>query len=221
MSFTFREGGADENRKRFWSKLGGNQLQRVGLMASHGDRVQKINRSGGSVELSYQQYDAAYTLTPELYLFGTFADCLPVFFFEPRARAAALAHAGWRGILAGVVPNTVRALALEGVDLEEVLVSVGPHIQSGCFEVDRDVADLFCASKTLSLQVIESKPKPTVDLKGVVFDQLVAGGLKPDNIHLSDECTHCDRAFFSNRRDRRKGAMLAFIGLRNSHPITP
>ncbi len=197
MSFKFPGLRPEENRRLFFRRL--EIGRRFNLHAVHGGAVAKLP----PVDLGDPgDYDAAYTLERGVYIFGTFADCLPVFFYDPQNQVVGLAHAGWRGVLAGVVPNTVKALGSGGVEPRELFVSVGPHIQGKCFEVGADVAGLFGSTK------------PKIDLKGIVFDQLVAAGLDPNKVYLSEECTHCDSKFFSNRQSKRKGAMLAFIGLR-------
>lgn len=211
MSFTFKERRADENRRRFFNHLKVKPSLRVGLQAVHGSAVEKIDLL--NKPKSPKNFDAAYTFTPGLFLFGTFADCLPIFFFSSKPGVVGLAHAGWRGVLAGIVPHIVEALLAESIDPAELFVAVGPHIQKRCFEVGEEVAELFSKKTSLRSRVFEEKVQPAIDLKGIVFDQLTGAGVLPEHIRLSDQCTHCDKIFFSNRRDRKKGAMLAFIGL--------
>lgn len=123
------------------------------------------------------------------------ADCVPVFVVHPSG-AAALLHAGWRGVVAGILPAAIRQLELVGCRPAELRVHTGPSICGGCYEVGADVA----AQLTGRAVVGPSR----VDLRAILADQAHALGVS--ELSSSDRCTsdHGDgRLFFSHRAGDR------------------
>ena len=126
------------------------------------------------------------------------ADCVPLLLADSRSGAVAAVHAGWRGLVAGVIPSAIEQGAAVGAHFD--LAAIGPCIGVCCFEVDADVAERIAAAS--SRDVIHPNDKPHVDLRAVARAQLLARGLQ--NAHIDDVpgCTRCDaELFFSHRRD--------------------
>jgi YfiH family protein len=136
----------------------------------------------------------------------TVADCVPVFMVDPRRRAVALLHAGWRGTAAGILERGVAVLAEEaGSRPPDVHVHLGPAICGGCYEVGPEV---FSA---LGLR-IPSEPSP-LDLRAALALRAAAAGVPERQITLSAHCTRCGTGFFSHRGgDRARQA--GFLGVR-------
>lgn len=148
--------------------------------------------------------DAIVTALPGISLTIYFADCLPIFIFDPVSRVIALVHAGWRGTLKGVARNAVKNLASEfGVNSENILASLGPSIGPCCMEIKSDVLEQFKSSFHYWPQLIKRiKQHCYLDLWLANFLQLREAGLLPDNIFISQLCTSCNNdLFYSNRRD--------------------
>lgn len=139
------------------------------------------------------------------------ADCVPVLLADREGEAVAAAHSGWRSTVAGVVTETVRALAEAGIPPGRLTAAIGPCIEQAAFEVGEEVAAQFddaFVDRT-------SFPKPHVDLVAVVRSQLVAAGVPASAIERVGACTHSnpDR-YFSFRRDGAGiGQMMSFIGV--------
>jgi polyphenol oxidase len=139
------------------------------------------------------------------------ADCVPVLLADREGEAVAAVHSGWRGTVAGVVPQTVRTLAQAGVPPERLVAAIGPCIEQAAFEVGEEVAarfdDAFVERGRWS--------KPHVDLVGVVRAQLAAAGVAAAAIERVGGCTHANPArYFSFRRDGAGiGQMMSFIGV--------
>jgi YfiH family protein len=125
------------------------------------------------------------------------ADCVPVLVLA-RDGVAAI-HAGWKGIVAGVV-----SAALARLD-EPVAAWVGPAIRACCYEVGPDVTSAFEA------QALPVTDPWHVEPAAAVCAQLRRAGL--DRIAASNICTSCDPRFFSYRRDRVTGRQGGFIAL--------
>jgi YfiH family protein len=137
------------------------------------------------------------------------ADCLPVLIATRDGQRVAAAHAGWRGMAAGVLERTVEALGVEGAGLTAWL---GPAISSQHFEVGDEVRAAFLESdgQAGDCFVKNSRGRWQADLVGLARRRLAALGV----IHVSGGtwCTYADRArFFSYRRDSGGGRMAALI----------
>jgi YfiH family protein len=89
-------------------------------------------------------YDAIVTRGSGIVLAVTVADCVPVFFLHPDSGVIGIAHAGWRGVAGGIVPNVIQAIE-ESFDVppEELFVATGPAIRGPSYEVGPEVAGLF------------------------------------------------------------------------------
>jgi YfiH family protein len=133
------------------------------------------------------------------------ADCVPILVASPRGLAAI--HAGWRGIVQGIVGVTLERLD----DVADSVAWIGPAIGSCCYEVDQDVADQVVASSSEAVARQVSGRKPHLDLAAAVRHQLRAGGLT--SIHTLELCTRClgDRLHSYRREGPGAGRNHAFI----------
>jgi hypothetical protein len=138
------------------------------------------------------------------------ADCVPILLSSPDGRTVAAVHAGWRGVIAGVVTQAVNAISnLADSAPVKITAAIGPCISHDFFEVGPEVIAEF---------VKLFGPGPAwaerhVDLPEAVSIQLQYAGLLMDQIDRTDRCTARDREeFFSHRRDRGiTGRMAALI----------
>lgn len=139
------------------------------------------------------------------------ADCLPVLFTARDGSVAAAAHAGWRGLAAGVLEGTVAAL---GVEPEEIMAWVGPAISAEHFEVGDDVRQAFLAHDRGSYGAFIENPRGRwqCDLVALARRRLAASGVRA--VYGGQWCTYAESSrFFSFRRDGRCGRMAALIWL--------
>ena len=139
------------------------------------------------------------------------ADCLPVLFCNRQGTQIAAAHAGWRGLLDGVLENTVSLFD----DPAEVMAWLGPAIGPGAFEVGQEVKDGFCAKNAATEVCFKPSLNPgkwLADLYSLARLRLAAVGV--NQIYGGDACTYSDQArFFSYRRDGVTGRMASCIWL--------
>jgi YfiH family protein len=139
------------------------------------------------------------------------ADCLPVLFCARKGTAVAAAHAGWRGLQAGVLEQTLAALA---VPPEDVLAWLGPAIGPENFEVGGEVRAAFMATDGEAQRAFRpgAPGKWWCDLYLLARQRLEKAGVR--HIYGGEECTVADSArFFSYRRDGVTGRMASLIWL--------
>jgi YfiH family protein len=137
--------------------------------------------------------DGLATATPGLPLLVLGADCVPVLLWRRDTPACAAAHAGWRGLVAGVVGEAARALGEPG----RVGAAVGPAVGPCCYPVDAALRDRFAA-----LFGPETVRPPAVDLAAAARRALIAAGVPAAAIQVVGACTACEESrFFSHRRD--------------------
>lgn len=142
------------------------------------------------------------------------ADCLPILVADRRSGSVVAIHAGWKGLVCGVIRSGIVALRTEAGHDGELIAAIGPHIGTSRFEVSSDVAEQL-ANVSDGEPVVEqiAGEKPHVCLRGVARAQLRALGLAHDAIDDVPGCTHSEPLdWFSFRRDGpRSGRHLAAI----------
>jgi YfiH family protein len=155
--------------------------------------------------------DASLTHEPGHVCAVLTADCLPVLLCERHGRAVAAAHAGWRGLLAGVIERTVEGLAQSP---ENIAAWLGPAIGPRAFEVGPEVREAFLARDAAAAAAF----KPSLggawlaDLYSLARQRLAQVGVNA--ISGGDFCTFSDPArFYSYRLDGRTGRMASLIWL--------
>ncbi|MFT4066845.1 peptidoglycan editing factor PgeF [Paraburkholderia sp.] len=150
------------------------------------------------------------------------ADCMPVLLCDEAGRAVGAAHAGWRGLAAGIVEQTAqRVAALAGVEASALHAYLGPSIGPGAFEVGSDVLDAFMdgvegAQRDATAHAFVAHPsnpgKYLADLPALARLRLQRLGVT--RVSGGDLCTVTLRErFYSYRRDRDTGRMAALIWL--------
>ena len=152
--------------------------------------------------------DAALTRQPNVVLAVRVADCLPVLFTERSGTTIAVAHAGWRGLAAGVLENTLNTMACDPADVD---VWLGPAIGVRAFEVGPEVREAFLARNAADANafVEGAAAKWHADLVLIARQRLARAGVS--RVAADGRCTATHPQFFSYRRDRGAGRMAAFI----------
>ena len=175
----------------------------------HSDRIVRADRAG-----QLGDGDALISNQPGILVAVRTADCLPILIADPRNRAVAAVHAGWRGTIQEIAPKTVQAMAREfGSRPEELVVAIGPGIGFCCFEVGPEVAMQFAPYFP---ERTDPSERAEVDLAEATLRQLRRNDAGVRQIARSGLCTYCQpEQFHSYRRDREAaGRMVSAIGLR-------
>lgn len=209
-----------ENFKRFAQAVGFDKNKAVGINYAHSPYVYHVHKedAGRGIfgEPLPEYCDGLYTQDIGVPILSFHADCVPLFFYDPIRRAVAVCHAGWRGVAAHMVRNTVKALADIGCRQSDILGAIGPCISAAHFEVGEDVKDIFL--REFGSSVVQKRDgRLYVDLNKTCAAEMLAAGLKAQNIIDVALCTFEEEAlFYSHRRDHGKtGAMAAVISLKD------
>jgi hypothetical protein len=186
----------------------------VYLRQVHGNRVVRIGAADAAEGAVLQHADASVTTEPGIACLVQAADCLPVLLAARNGRAVGAAHAGWRGLAAGVVGEAVRAVAEAASCRPDALVAwLGACIGPRTFEVGADVLQAFGADVAARDHERFKPGRPgkwLADLRRLARDRLAAAGVAA--VEASDACTVEDASrFFSFRRDGVTGRMAAAV----------
>lgn len=222
------------NRRRTAETLGWDFAAWTCAEQVHGKRVRVVtaeDRGCGreSRESAIQDTDALVTNEPDLLLVMYFADCVPLYFYDPETGALGLAHAGWKGTVADIAGETARAMAEAfGTRPENLLAAIGPSIGSCCYEVDepvmKHVRPLVEELRISPGTAAESRGKPpfiergdghaSLDLKEINRHLMIKAGILPSRIEMSSWCTSCRTdLFFSHRKENgATGRMMSWLG---------
>jgi hypothetical protein len=235
----------EQNRRNFLAQIGAKDFVPASVRQIHSshsfvvarDRAHQLTYQLPGIEAAVPAAahppagDGLMTAEPGILLSIRIADCLPLLLVDPRRRAVAAVHAGWRGALARVIEKAVgdmrRAL---GSDPQDLIAALGPSIRACCYEVGEEVVEAFHGSfaeadgffrplpnspeaaadrhAILFLSAYppghapEHVPAARLDLTAVARAQLTSAGVKPANILVADYCTACRTdLFFSHRRE--------------------
>lgn len=193
-----------ENRRRLVSTLGLKQ-EPAWLKQVHGTRIAHL--FGTQVQ---EPADAAVTSKPGLACTVMTADCLPVLFCDRAGTRVAAAHAGWRGLCAGVLEAAIAAM---GKDTVEFMAWMGPAIGPESYEVGEEVRQAFVqldADAATAFTPGKVSGKWWCDLYALARRRLEAAGV--NQVYGGGLCTYADRErFFSFRRDGECGRMATLI----------
>jgi hypothetical protein len=167
----------------------------------HGAQVARVYAPG-----LHRECDALVTAYPDLPLAITAADCVPVVLTAGERVGAA--HAGWRGLEAGILSATVGALTDAASLPARAHAWIGPCIRACCYEVGAEVAERF----SVSVRTIR-QGSTYLDLPAATRQQLIAAGIPEDHIADVGECTRCTPGrYFSHRGDgARTGRQWAVV----------
>lgn len=174
----------------------------VWLEQIHSDRVINVDDNQGK-----KLADASYTRERGVVCAVMTADCLPLLVCSADAECVGAIHAGWRGLLSGIVSNTLTAMGSN-----DYLVWLGPAIGPSCFEVGEEVRDAFLQKSIAFGDAfrLQSNNKWLADIYQLARVELASLGV--GKIYGGNFCTMTDsQRFYSYRRDKQTGRMATLI----------
>jgi hypothetical protein len=189
-------------------EIAGLPSEPLWLHQVHGTRVVRID--GESIP-NEPEADASVTSTPGLVLAILAADCLPVLFAAKDGCEIGAAHAGWRGLAAGVLETTIARMRTAP---DRLIAWLGPAAGPQKYEVGVEVYDAFVANDWAAGHAFTStRPHHwNVDLYALAQRRLQKAGMRMHDIHGGGACTIADpQSFYSHRRDQRTGRMATLV----------
>lgn len=170
----------------------------------HGSAVAVVHEAG-----HVPAHDGLVTGVPGLLLTVVAADCGLVLLGDPEAGVVGACHSGWRGTVAGVVGETIRAMARLGAEPGRTRAYLGPCIAVGAFEVGEEVAAQFDGAAVARRP---EWPRPHVDLKAELRRQLAEAGVT--QVEVDEACTvaHNGRFYSYRVEGERAGRIIGFAG---------
>lgn len=157
--------------------------------------------------------DSMVTSTKQCPLAVVTADCLPILFYEPKKEVIGIAHAGYKGLLCGIIKNTVKRFVADfGSNPADIIVGIGPGIEAHCYEVGKEVIDQFEKTFPLFNHMFEKKRKSYfLDLRSIAQQCLIKEGILKKQIEVMDVCTKCNENFYSYRDGDANGRFASVI----------
>lgn len=202
----------EENFERLQGVLGLSGAARIEVRQVHGGSVVHADSVAGAA--ATVDADAIISERDDQAATIRVADCVPVLLSAADGRAVAAVHAGWRGIVAGVIPAAVQALRARVPERGQLVAAIGPCLSCERFEVGDEVVDAFAGAGLIDTAEQSGDGRARIDLRRAALHQLRGCAIALDCIDVSDRCTWDDEAeFFSHRRDAgdtgRMAAMIA------------
>ncbi len=203
-----------ENRRRIFDAVGLQVESIYDAWQVHGTNVICTNRPR-PLDLAHVKADAILTDNPQVTLFMRFADCVPIFLYDPIHRVVGMAHAGWQGTLLQVAQITVERMISEyDTNPEDILAGIGPSIGPDHYEIGPDVAEKV--RETFSGEVAEL----LLNRHGKIYfdlwktNQLILERAGIQQIEVAGVCTACHpEDWYSHRAEHGKtgrfGALIA------------
>jgi YfiH family protein len=174
----------------------------------HGTKVHAVLDSPPD-DLEIDGYDALITNISGVGLMVQQADCQAVLLFDPAKKVVGIAHAGWRGSVAGIIAETIFTMGeVYGSEPAGLLAAISPSLGPCCAEFINFETEL-----PPSFHGYQVQPN-YFDFWSISRDQLCGAGVLPGNITVAEICTSCTQDYFSYRRDHETGRFGSVIGLR-------
>jgi polyphenol oxidase len=203
-----------ENRRRLFAAVGLKVETIYDAWQVHGTHV-ICTDAPRPLDQAHEKADAILTANPQVTLFMRFADCVPIFFYDPVHKVVGMAHAGWQGTILQIGRITVERMAsVYGSRPGDILAAIGPSIGPDHYEIGIDVAEKVRETfpGEASQLLLSRQGKTFFDLWKTNQLILERSGIK--KIHLAGLCTACHTTdWYSHRAENGKtgrfGALIA------------
>ncbi|MBO9598229.1 MAG: peptidoglycan editing factor PgeF [Cohnella sp.] len=219
------------NRKRIAERLGWSFDAWTCAEQVHGNEVRIITRDNAGSgrydrDSAILHTDALISNEPDILLVMFYADCVPLYFYDPVTRSIGLAHAGWKGTVADIAARTVEKMrAAFGAEPANIRAAIGPSIGGCCYEVDeavlrhvRPILDTMPdvgSDRLVEPIVVPSQDgRARLDLKLLNRHLMIKAGILPSSIEMTSWCTGCSTDLLYSHRSEQgnTGRMMSWLG---------
>ncbi len=215
-----------ENYNRILSALGINDRPRYMTKQVHSDLVHHVDKHDQEAfgapepfETFIEAKDGLITSRSDVNLITYYADCVPLFIYDPVNHVGGVVHSGWKGTSKRIGMRAVERLSeLFGSNPTDLIIGIGPCASVCCYEVGEDVIDLFNWMHEDLEHYLEQSTEShyLIDLKGINKHIFELSGVQAKNIEISNFCTMCNTdMLFSYRKEKPlSGRMSAIFALK-------
>ncbi|MDR1467445.1 MAG: peptidoglycan editing factor PgeF [Oscillospiraceae bacterium] len=213
-----------QNYRKFSQAVGVKFESLFSARQVHSDTVMivtnkdKRDNTISSKNRQIQNADGLITDQNNLTLITYHADCTPIFFFDPLKKIIALAHSGFKGTAKEIASKIIVKMHTEFLcNPEDIICAIGPTISQKCYEVDDAVYEKFRNKpwiiESCFIKSEKNNNRYMLSLKKANEEILKRSGIKPENIYVSDICTHCfsDMLFSHRAMGEKRGVMAAAL----------
>lgn len=210
-----------ENHRRFAGALGYDETRLVFSDQVHLTHFHKVTRAdcgkGIVRESDIKETDGLVTDEPGIPIITFYADCVPLFFYDPVKKVIAMAHSGWRGTVERIGAKMVSYMEKEyGSRPQDIVCAIAPSICQKCYEVSEDVAlrflEVFGNGFGDELLYRKENGKYQLNLHRACEITLLEAGIAKEHLDVTDLCTCCNPdVFFSHRASHGRRGNLAGV----------
>lgn len=210
-----------ENHRRFAKVLGYSEEKLVFSNQVHLTHFHKVTHKdcgkGITKESDILEIDGLVTDEPGVPIITFYADCVPLFFYDPVKKVIAMAHSGWKGTVERIGAKMVSYMESEyGSKAENIICAIAPSICQQCYEVSEDVAlrffNVFGDKYGDELLYQKTDGKYQLNLHKACEITLLDAGIKPEHMDITDICTCCNPdILFSHRASNGMRGNLAGV----------
>ena len=219
-----------ENHRRFAKALGYDENRLVFSDQVHLTHFHKVTKEdcgkGITRKSDIIEIDGLVTDEPDIPIITFYADCVPLFFYDPVKRVIAMAQSGWRGTVERIGGKMITYMETEyGSRPQDIICAIGPSICQSCYEVSEDVAlhflEVFGDSYGDSLLYRKENGKYQLNLHKACEITLLDAGVKAEHLDVTDLCTCCNpELLFSHRASNgQRGNLAGVMMLREKQSI--
>ncbi|WP_010243178.1 peptidoglycan editing factor PgeF [Acetivibrio cellulolyticus] len=208
----------EENYRRIAGVLGIDTENMVLSNQVHDNKIRVVTENDRGKGIYKKSdiigFDGLMTNVADVALVTFYADCVPVFLFDPVKKVISLVHSGWRSTVKEISKEAViKMKEVYGCDPYDIEVAIGPSIGQCCFEVGEEVYLEFINTFAWCGEFCKKiNEKWFIDLPPIIVRSLESEGIQRSKITLSSICTKCNNdVFFSHRGDNGKTGTLSAI----------
>lgn len=212
-----------ENFKRIAGAIGFHEDDLVLSSQVHDTKIRMVtakDRGDGILRETEQGIDGLVTNEKNVPMYTSYADCVPLLFFDPENKVIAMAHSGWRGTVAKIGKKMVNYMRDHyGSEPSQIIAAIGPSICRDCYEVSEDVAEefrrIFSADEIPLLMDDKGNGKYQLDLWKANELILKEAGIVEEHLDITDLCTCCnsDKLFSHRASHGKRGNLGCFMCL--------